>query len=80
MLKADGFDKAVIGRALNPVNREDVIVYDAYLCMKILVERDGMTEDEAIEYLEFNTIGAFVGESTPIFVWRMSLEEVEASI
>ena len=80
MLKADGFDKAVIGRALNPVNHEDVIVYDAYRCMKILVERDGMTEDEAIEFLEFNTIGAFVGECTPIFLWRMSLEEIETSI
>jgi hypothetical protein len=27
-----------------------------------------LTEDEAVDHLEFNTVGAWVGEGTPIFV------------
>jgi hypothetical protein len=34
----------------------------------ILVARDGMTEDEAEEYLAFNTWGAYVGPATPLYV------------
>jgi hypothetical protein len=32
------------------------------------VERDGMSETEAEEYLHFNVLGAYVGEQTPWFV------------
>ena len=32
------------------------------------VERDGMTYQEAVEWIEFNTISAYVGENTPIFI------------
>jgi hypothetical protein len=31
--------------------------------------RDGMDYDEAYEFFEFNTLGAYVGEQTPVFVW-----------
>jgi hypothetical protein len=33
----------------------------------ILVERDGMDEDEADEFLDFNCLGGYLGEHTPIF-------------
>ena len=36
-----------------------------------------MTEEEAIEYLEFNTIGAWVGEKTPMFVSLTTMEEID---
>lgn len=29
---------------------------------------DGCTEEEALEYFEYNTLGSYVGLSTPIFV------------
>jgi len=29
-----------------------------------------MTHEEATEYFEFNTLGAWVGENTPLFLWR----------
>jgi hypothetical protein len=29
---------------------------------------DGMTEEEAVEYFEYNVLGANVGPTTPIFV------------
>jgi hypothetical protein len=29
---------------------------------------DGMTEEEAVEYFDFNQIGAWVGDRTPCFL------------
>ena len=36
--------------------------------MNVLMERDGMTKDEAHEYMEFNVVSAYVGEFSPSFV------------
>jgi len=66
MLKADGFDKAVIGIGRR-CSQEDILVYDTEKCLEILME-DGMTYDEAREFFEFNTVGSWVGPLTPIFV------------
>lgn len=71
-LKADGFDEAIIGTAYGTTVRDDegpVLVYDMQKCIDILM--DGavdMTREEAIEYFDFNVLGAFVGPQTPIFV------------
>jgi hypothetical protein len=35
--------------------------------------RDGMDEEEAWEYYQFNIAGSWVGESTPLFLERMKL-------
>ena len=71
-LKADGFDEAIIGTAYGTTVRDDegpVLVYDMQKCIDILM--DGavdMTREEAIEYFDFNVLGAFMGPQTPIFV------------
>jgi hypothetical protein len=44
--------------------------------LDILVKRDGMSPEEAREFFEYNTVGSWVGEETPIFLERMSLEEI----
>ena len=75
MLKADGFDKAVIGIGQR-CGAKDIIVYDALKCINILVERDGMIFEEAREFFEFNSLGAWVGEETPMFVWNYNIEEI----
>ena len=31
--------------------------------------RDGMNYEDALEFFEFNTLGAYVGKQTPVFVW-----------
>jgi hypothetical protein len=65
-LIADGFDEAIIGigRQFN----KQLVIYDEDKCIQILMERDGMTDEEAIEFFEFNVVGAYVGEHTPVFV------------
>ena len=74
-LLADGFDKAVLGLSRGP-GSADVAVYSIDRCIDVLVERDGMTEDEAIEYMNFNVLDAFMGPMTPIFLWEMDSDAV----
>jgi acetyl-CoA carboxylase carboxyltransferase component len=63
VLIADGFDDAVIG--IEPMTMR--VVYDIDKVIEILMDQ-GMDHDEAIEYYEFNIVGAYIGEQTPIFV------------
>lgn len=66
-LLADGYESALIGitEGSNPV-----AVYDMDLCIKCLVESDGISEEDALEHFYFNTVGSYVGEKTPIFIKR----------
>ena len=63
-LFADGFDDAIVG--YDAVGFR--VVYDYDKCSDILMKRDGMTEHEAHEFMEFNVVSAFVGEFTPLFI------------
>ena len=64
-LFADGFEDALVGYAVR--GGCDVALYDQEKCIQILMERDGLIYDHAVEYFEFNVIGSWVGEKTPIF-------------
>ncbi len=66
LLFADGFDDCIIGVA-SRFGQEDIVAYDKDKCIKKLMT-DGMTNEEAIEYFEYNIIGAYVGEKTPTFI------------
>ena len=66
LLFADGYDNAIIGVAAGFDCPR--VVYDTERMAELLVEDDEMTYEEAWEWLEFNTFGAYVGESTPIYV------------
>jgi len=76
MLKADGFDDAIMG-VCRICAQHDRLVYDYDACLKILMDRDEMTWEEAEDYLEFNVLGAYVGEQTPAFIHMLTMEEVE---
>jgi hypothetical protein len=69
LLFADGFDDAILGVG-GRCGRPPVVVYDRDRCIQILVDRDGMTLDEAQECFAFNTEGAWVGDRTPLFLER----------
>jgi hypothetical protein len=72
MKKWDGFDSAIIGTAniWNGNERVDVLVYDVEKMVETLINRDGMTEEEAIEYIDFNIENAYIGKDTPVLVWQ----------
>lgn len=77
MKLADGFEKAFVGSTISAFSREQVALYDYDLCIKVLVEDQQMTEEEAIEYFDYNVIGSWVGEDTPIFIHKHKIENVE---
>ena len=65
-LLADGFEEALMGYGTRFTH--DVAVYSKRKCLEVLVERDEMSRDEALEYFDFNVSGAYVGENTPVFL------------
>lgn len=64
-LLLDGFEKALIGYGTQFAH--DVAIYDYERCAAILIKQ-GMSREDAVEYLEFNTAGAWVGRHTPILL------------
>jgi hypothetical protein len=66
-LLMDGFDEALIGFSQR-INEPLLAVYSWEKMMDICIERDGMDDEEAEEYISYNCIGAWVGEQTPIIV------------
>lgn len=62
-LFADGFDDAIIGVELDM----EKIIYDKDKMIYILVE-EGMDPTDAIEHLEYNVWGAYVGVHTPLYI------------
>ena len=67
LLMADGFDEAILG-VCERAGSCAVVAYDRDKCIDILVERDGMEYEEAVEYFEFNVISAWFGEHTPVYI------------
>jgi hypothetical protein len=65
-LYADGFEDALIG--LGWQHTKLIAVYDYKKCVEILMTREEMTHEEAIEWMEFNVVGSYAGEYTPIFM------------
>jgi hypothetical protein len=70
LLFADGFDDAIIG--LDTLSLK--VVYSKQQMIEILVNED-MTPEDAIEFLEYNTWNAYVGEQTPIYVDQIDVFE-----
>lgn len=54
-----------------------ILCYDYDLVIQHYVE-DGMSEDEAVEFFEYNVLGAWLGDRTPCFIRKgVDPEEVD---
>ncbi len=67
ILLMDDFDDCVIG-ICNRFGQDPIVAYDYNLVINKMVNEWEMDIDEALEYYEFNQIGAWVGDKTPCFV------------
>ena len=65
LLCADGFDDCILGIAQR--FNDYFVVYDRDRVLETLRTR-GMSDEDAIEWFEFNIVGAWVGDSTPAFL------------
>lgn len=66
ILLADGLDDALVG--LGRRFNDYVAVYDRERVVQVLMQRDDMSREDAEEFFEYNIVGAYVGESTPVFL------------
>ena len=73
-LLADGFDDAIIG--LDTSGDVFRVIYDRNKMVDVLMERDEMSLEEAVEYLDYNVFSAYVGEGTPIYGYEGGKERV----
>ena len=64
-IKADGFDEAIIGQEYH----DGRYVYSIERILEILMLRDDMTMEDAMDFFSFNIGGAYVGEMTPLYIW-----------
>jgi hypothetical protein len=78
MKKWDDLDEAIIGPAMvwQKNSHIEVLVYNAEVIRNILMSRDGMTFEDAREFIEFNIEGAYIGPDTPILVWPNDMYRV----
>ena len=61
----DGHDDALAG-----YDTQGRAIYFVDAIIGRLMQRDGMTHEEAIEFFDFNIAGAYVGEYTPIYMYE----------
>ena len=66
MLKMDGYDNCIVG-VITRCGQTPILAYDRSKVISSL-ESDGMSNEEAEEYFQFNQIGAWVGDETPAFL------------
>lgn len=62
----DGFEDALVGICYR-FNQAPLALYDKQKCLNILMNRDGMDYEGAVECFEFNTAGAWAGDGTPAY-------------
>lgn len=74
LLKADGFDDAILG--VTYCEGIAKIVYSKSKMIDILVQDQNLQVLDAIEYLEFNTWNAYMGELTPVYIDEMTYADI----
>ena len=61
----DGLDNSIEG-----YDKDGRVIYKVYSIIETLMERDGMTQEDAWDFYSFNIENAYMGEYTPIFLYN----------
>lgn len=64
LIIADGFDDAILGYDVD----NGRIVYSISLCIEILIDNEGMNEEDALDHFYYNVKGSYIGERTPLYI------------
>ena len=64
---ADGFDSAIIGVCTGFDSGR--VVYSIPKMVDICTREAGLSVDDALEYLEYNTFGSYIGKNTPLYLY-----------
>jgi len=63
---ADGLDSAIIGVAV--IDDVPRVCYSREKVIDHFMKEDGMSEEEAVEFAEFNVFASYIGKHTPLFI------------
>jgi len=66
----DNLDEAIIG-----IDVDNVAVYDIYKMELEIMKQHECTFEEAVEWVDYNILSAYVGEWTPKHIWIMPEDE-----
>ena len=66
-MTADGFDEAIIG-SITSYGRGETVLYSTQKIIEIMMERDGMTAEDAMEFFNYNILGSYNGDGMPAFL------------
>lgn len=77
----DGLEDALVGTC-DRIGQPTLAAYDYDKCIEILAKDMTDSDDDdpytmAVEYFDFNVIGAYIGESTPVFIRLHEPEETK---
>ena len=63
----DGLGQALVGYG-RQYTKPPIAVYSESAIVQLIMDRDGMCVEEAIEFFDFNIRGMWVGEQTPLIL------------
>ena len=66
LMFADGYDDAIIGVCVGFDSGR--VVYSVSKMIDSCMKEAGMSYEDSVEWLEYNTFVAYVGENTPIYI------------
>lgn len=74
----NGLEEAVIGYAdpLGEIGHR--LIYHGPKMVRLFI-RQGMSPDEAVEYLEHNVSCAYIGKETPVILWPIPGEILDST-
>jgi hypothetical protein len=72
MIFVDGYDSAILGMD----TEYQRVIYSKLKMIDVLIQ-DGLTELDAVEWLEYNVWNTYVGEHTPIFLHELTKEDIQ---
>lgn len=65
----EGLDGAIVGIG-ERCGQKPVVIYDAEKVVRLLMESNGWDKETAQEFFDFNIAGAWLGEQTPVYLYR----------
>jgi len=72
MKKWTGCDDAIVGLG-HRCGCDTVVVYDYDKLVDVFIQQ-GMDEEESIEWIDYNILGAWVGDDTPMILMEKHSE------
>ena len=66
LIFADGFDDAIVGVAAGFDSPRVVYCYTSMV--EVMMKDNDMDYENALEWVEYNTVGSYIGKHTPIYV------------